>query len=81
MVVKVEREVARYPYYRIKSIDSLDEAGGMTINIYNRKRVFILPDRDAFIKDVTKKASMCEVNINRKKKGGNLASVLVCLTV
>lgn len=48
----------------------------MTINIHNRKRVFILPDRDAFYKDASNKAQLCAVTLERKKKGGNLAAVL-----
>ena len=72
-----DREVAHYPYYLIKSIDYLEEAGGMIINIYNRKRVYILPDRDAFYKDAASKAKQCAVALDRKKKGGILVSVLV----
>ena len=73
----VDREVAHYPYHLIKSICYLEEEGGMTIEIYNRKRVYILPDREAFYKNANSKAKMCAVNIPCKKKGGNLESVLV----
>ena len=69
--------MARYPYYLIKSIDFLEEVGAMTISIYNRKRVFILPDRDAFYKEAAGRAKLCAVTLERKKKGGNLAAVLV----
>ena len=74
----VDREVAHYPYYLIKSIGYLEESGGMTIDIFNRKRVYIIPDRDAFFKDAAAKAKQCAVALDRKKKGGNRASVLVC---
>lgn len=49
----------------------------MTISIYNRKRVYILPDRDSFYKEASGRAKLCAVALERKKKGGNLASVLV----
>lgn len=49
----------------------------MIINIYNRKRVYILPDREAFYKDAASKAKQCAVALDRKKKGGILVSVLV----
>lgn len=49
----------------------------MTISIYNRKRVFILPDRESFYKEAAGRAKLCTVTLERKKKGGNLASVLV----
>lgn len=61
----------------ITSIDYLDEEGGLTITIYNRKRVYILPDREAFVKEASNKAKLCGIVLNRKKKGGNLASALV----
>lgn len=77
----VDREVAHYPYCLIKSIGFLEESGGMTIDIFNRKRVFILPDRDVFFKDAAAKAKQCAVVLDRKKKGGNLASVLVWYVV
>ena len=77
----VDREVAHYPYCLIKSIGFLEESGGMTIDIFNRKRVFILPDRDVFYKDAAAKAKQCAVVLDRKKKGGNLASVLVWYVV
>ena len=53
----------------------------MTINIYNRKRVYILPDRDSFYKEASGRAKLCAVALERKKKGGNLASVLVVLVL
>lgn len=49
----------------------------MTISIYNRKRVYVLPDRDSFYKEASGRAKLCAVALERKKKGGNLASVLV----
>ena len=30
----------------------MEEDGAMTIKIYDRKRVYILPDREAFYKDI-----------------------------
>ena len=79
LAFNIDREVAHYPYHLIKSICYLEEEGGMTIEIYNRKRVYILPDREAFYKNANSKAKMCAVNIPCKKKGGNLESVLVVL--
>ena len=69
--------MAHYPYHLITSIDYLEEEGGLTITIYNRKRVYILPDRESFFKETNNKAKLCGITINRKKKGGNLASALV----
>ena len=69
--------MAHYPYHLITSIDYLEEEGGLTITIYNRKRVYILPDRESFFKEANNKAKLCGITINRKKKGGNLASALV----
>lgn len=61
----------------ISAIDYLEEDGGLTVTIYNRKRVYILPDRESFFKEANNKAKLCGIVINRKKKGGNLESVLV----
>lgn len=72
----IDREVAHYPYYLIQSIEYLEEDGGLTIKIYDRKRVYILPDRDSFFKDVSNKAKLCGVTISKKKKGSNLAGVI-----
>ena len=49
----------------------------MTISLYNRKRVFFLPERESFYKEAASRAKLCAVTLERKKKGGNLASVLV----
>lgn len=35
--------MAHYPYHLINAIEFLEEEGGMAINIYNRKRVYIIP--------------------------------------
>ena len=64
----VDREVAHYPYYLITSIDYLDEEGGLTITIYNRKRVYILPDREAFVKEASNKAKLCTATTNTKER-------------
>ena len=54
----------------------MEEDGAMTIKIYDRKRVYILPDREAFYKDIVNKAKLCAVTISKKKKGNTLASVM-----
>lgn len=72
-----DREVAHYPYNLVNTIEFLEEDGGMAISIYNRKRVYILPDRESFLKDAINKAKQCAVPLSKKKKGGCLASVLV----
>lgn len=69
--------MAHYPYHLINAIEFLEEEGGMAINIYNRKRVYIIPDRDSFLKDATNKAKLCAVTLAKKKKGASLANVLV----
>ena len=61
----------------INAIEFLEEEGGMAINIYNRKRVYIIPDRESFLKDATNKAKLCAVTLAKKKKGASLANVLV----
>ena len=74
---RADREVAHYPYHLINAIEFLEEDGGMAINIYNRKRVYIIPDREAFLKDAMNKAKLCAVALSKKKKGASLANVLV----
>lgn len=49
----------------------------MAISIYNRKRVYILPDRQSFLKEAMNNAKLCGVTLSKKKKGATLADVLV----